>query len=101
MADCVLQVCIYKGFCVKEGSFAIIMKLYTYSLAHRVARAPGKAAASTHGLTICGSALAKSPICSCLAGAIGLCLYLHTQYSTVSTGVGDKALSTPQHAEGS
>lgn len=37
----VLQVCIYKGFCVKNGSFAIIMKLYSYSLANRVSHAPG------------------------------------------------------------
>lgn len=36
-----MQVCIYKGFCVKDGSFAIIMRLYSYSLAARVARAPG------------------------------------------------------------
>jgi hypothetical protein len=38
-----LQVCIYKGFCVKGGNFAIIMKLYSYSLAARVARHPGAA----------------------------------------------------------
>lgn len=38
----VLQVCIYKGFCVKNGNFAIIMKLYSYSLAHRVSTAPGE-----------------------------------------------------------
>ncbi|WIA21428.1 hypothetical protein OEZ85_000642 [Tetradesmus obliquus] len=36
------QVCIYKGFCVKGGNFAIIMKLYSYSLAARVARHPGR-----------------------------------------------------------
>jgi hypothetical protein len=36
------QVCIYKGFCVKNGNFAIIMKLYSYSLAHRVSTAPGE-----------------------------------------------------------
>lgn len=41
MVLCVLQVCIYKGFCVKNGNFAIIMKLYSYSLAARVARHPG------------------------------------------------------------
>lgn len=36
-----MQVCIYKGFCVKESNFAIIMKLYSYSLANRISRAPG------------------------------------------------------------
>jgi hypothetical protein len=39
---CLAQVCIYKGFCVKEGHFAIIMKLYSCSLAARIARHPGK-----------------------------------------------------------
>jgi len=35
------QVCIYKGFCLKGGCFAIIMKLYSYSLAQQLARTPG------------------------------------------------------------
>ena len=43
MLLCHSQVCIYKGFCVKEGHFAIIMKLYSCSLAARIARHPGKA----------------------------------------------------------
>lgn len=43
---CHCQVCIYKGFCVKGGNFAIIMKLYSYSLAARVARHPGAALCS-------------------------------------------------------
>jgi hypothetical protein len=36
------QVCIYKGFCMKGAHFAIIMKLYSCSLAARIARHPGE-----------------------------------------------------------
>jgi hypothetical protein len=43
-----LQVCIYKGFCVKNGNFAIIMKLYSYSLANRVSHAPGMVIQHSH-----------------------------------------------------
>eukprot|EP00775_Hariotina_reticulata_P007411 gene7411-7620_t len=41
--DCLRrEVCIYKGFCVKDGKFAIIMKLYNCSLAALVARHAGR-----------------------------------------------------------
>lgn len=34
--------CIYKGFCLKNGSFAIIMRLYSCSLAAALTRAPAQ-----------------------------------------------------------
>jgi hypothetical protein len=58
------QVCIYKGFCVKGGNFAIIMKLYSYSLAARVARHPGALLCCTpqHEL-LCGQAANLQQLC--------------------------------------